>query len=87
MSDLASELGSLTAASEMLPPNKVCTVGFVLEKLDGDQREALKPLLQHSSPVSSAKVAEVLTKWGFPVSYQAIQRHRRRENGRGCVCP
>lgn len=87
MSDLASELGSLTAASVDLPPHKTCTVGLTLEKMNDEQREALEPLLRYRSPVSSAKVAEVLSKWGFPVSYQAIQRHRRRENGRGCVCP
>lgn len=87
MSDFAEELRSLGNDRGSLPPHKTCALTLILPKLSDEEREAIEPLLAPDNRVASAKVASVLTKWGYPVNYQAIQRHRRRKSGNGCVCP
>lgn len=85
MSDLVADLSDL--GSDSNPWQKTCRVTYILEQLDEEQTAALMPLLDPACRISAAKVAHALTKWGYKVGYQSIQRHRRRANGTGCLCP
>lgn len=87
MSDWMSDLEGLRAES-VAPYQKRCRVAVVLDQVTEEQRVALSDLLEPGSTIASAKVAAVLTKWGYPISYQSVQRHRRRGTaGTGCLCP
>lgn len=85
--DFVSDLQALLDAPAPRPRQKACAVGLVLEQVTDEQREKLEILLTDGCPVASGKVAETLRKWGFPVAYNSVQRHRRRHRGTGCQCP
>jgi hypothetical protein len=88
MSDgMIEELLALDA-SQARPLQKQCRVALVLQDLSDDQKDALAPLLEPGCPVASGKVAAVLRKWGYDISYHSVMRHRRRNTARsGCRCP
>lgn len=88
MSDeMIAELLALDS-SQARPFQKQCRVAIVLDAVTDEQREALTPLLEPGCPVASGKVAAVLRKWGFDISYHSVMRHRRRNTARsGCQCP
>mgnify|MGYP007090101239 CR=1 FL=1 len=87
MSDLTEDLQALLESKAEVPHQKRCSVGMVLEQVTDDQREKLEILLSDGCQVASGKVADTLRKWGFDVAYNAVQRHRRRHKGTGCLCP
>lgn len=88
MSDqFVDDLQALLDSPAHAPKHKKCSVGLVLEEVTDEQREKLEILLTDGCPVSSGKVADTLRKWGFSVAYHAVQRHRRRYRGSGCLCP
>jgi len=87
MSDLTEELQALLEEQGPRPHHKTCTVALVLEQVSDEQREMLTVLLQDGCRVPSGKVADTLQRWGYAVNYNAVQRHRRRHRGTGCLCP
>jgi len=87
MSDLAEDLQALIDEKADVPHQKRCSVGDVLARVTDQQRELLEVLLAEDCRVASGKVAEILRKWEFNVAYNAVQRHRRRHRGTGCLCP
>jgi hypothetical protein len=89
MSDdgLVNDLQSLLDSPSEVPHQKSCAVGRVLGQVTAEQREKLEILLEDGCPVASGKVADTLRKWGFPMGYNSVQRHRRRHRGTGCLCP
>lgn len=88
MSDeFVNDLQALLDDPGYAPKHKTCAVGQVLEQVTPEQREKLEILLQDGCPVASGKVADTLRKWGFPMGYNSVQRHRRRHRGTGCLCP
>lgn len=88
MSDqFVDDLQALLDEPAHAPKHKMCAVGVVLESVTDEQREKLEILLQDGCPVASGKVADTLRRWGFPMGYNSVQRHRRRHRGTGCLCP
>lgn len=88
MSDkFAEDLQALLDSPGYAPKHKQCGVGLVLEQVTDEQKEKLEVLLTDGCPIASGKVADTLRKWGYPVAYNAVQRHRRRHRGTGCLCP
>lgn len=88
MSDqFVDDLQALLDEPGHAPKHKMCAVGVVLESVTDEQREKLEILLQDGCPVASGKVADTLRRWGFPMGYNSVQRHRRRHRGTGCLCP
>jgi uncharacterized metal-binding protein len=88
MSDqFVDDLQALLDEPGHAPKHKMCAVGLVLESVTDEQREKLEILLQDGCPVASGKVADTLRRWGFPMGYNSVQRHRRRHRGTGCLCP
>ena len=85
--DFIVDLQALLDNPGHAPKHKQCGVGQVLEQVTEEQRQKLEILLQDGCPVASGKVADTLRKWGFPVAYNSVQRHRRRHRGTGCLCP
>jgi hypothetical protein len=87
MSDLTDDLQALIEEKADVPHQKRCSVGDVLSRVTDQQRELLEVLLAEDCKVAAGKVAEILRKWEFNVAYNAVQRHRRRHRGTGCLCP
>lgn len=85
MSDLISELDLLAAESWKV--RTPCMAGRMLENMEPDVRAKVDELLANRK-VPSARIAHVLRKWGYEVSYPSLTRHRRRlTDGTGCLCP
>lgn len=61
-----------------------CSVGVLLERLQGDELEALKTMLgtRENRGWSASAIFDVLTEEGYEVAYQTIGRHR----GGRCRC-
>lgn len=61
-----------------------CSIGALLDRLDGDELDALNTML--GSPDApgwpASEIFKVLTDEGFTVGYQQINKHR----GRKCRC-
>ena len=87
MSEFVDELRALLEERPPQPHQKTCTVSLILADLTGEQRDLLLVLLEDGCRVPSGKVADTLRKWGYNVNYNAVQRHRRRHRGTGCLCP
>lgn len=85
--DFVNDLQALLDEPGHAPKHKMCAVGLVLESVTDEQRAKLEILLQDGCPVASGKVADTLRRWGFPMGYNSVQRHRRRHRGTGCLCP
>jgi hypothetical protein len=78
------ELDDLLASNK--PPNRVCAVAFVYEKLPEDQLAKVRNIID-AGVVPASKISFVLDRHGFPVTDKSIARHRRRLIGGGCKCP
>ena len=75
----------LVDALETLQPKasgKTCTVAYILEQLDGADREALIATMA-SGDRRPSDIADVVTRAGYPVSQYVIARHSRGD----CKCP
>lgn len=59
-----------------------CSIGLLLESLDGSDRDALVVAV-YDDNVRPTSLSRVLRSHGHKVSEQTIRRHRRRE----CRCP
>jgi hypothetical protein len=79
------ELDSLEAEEFRAPKNR-CTVAFILEQLEPDERERLTAVID-AGVVPASRIAQLLRNNGFSVQYTSVGRHRRRLDGAsGCAC-
>jgi hypothetical protein len=63
-----------------------CGISRILKKLEPKEAQALSKIIDDPE-TSATSLARVLTKNGFPVSRQTINRHRARGiKDTGCVC-
>ena len=62
------------------PPRKKCVVGQMHEELQGNDADSLVALL--ASPVSNAKISDLLNKNGFKIGETAVWKHRTDN----CAC-
>ncbi len=63
-----------------------CGISRILKKLPDKESEALRKAIDDLEN-SATSLARVLTKNGYPVSRQTINRHRARGvKDTGCVC-
>jgi hypothetical protein len=63
-----------------------CGIQRILKKLEPKEAQALSKAIDDLE-TSATSLARVLTKNGFPVSRQTINRHRSRGiKDTGCVC-
>lgn len=64
-----------------------CSVGKFINGLDEPIRKKLNEVIKNES-VNSARLTEVLEKYGTTISSDVMRRHRRRMMGKdGCKCP
>lgn len=70
------------SVDELLNPtrNKKCVVGLVYDELQGNDADSLTALL--ASPVSNAKISDLLNRNGFKIGETAVWKHRRDN----CAC-
>jgi hypothetical protein len=83
--DFSGEVDSLITASVSKPGAKTCSIGFILSQLNEAQREKFEELLE--SNVRGTTVSALLQRYGYVVSSETVQRHRRRKIVAGCRCP
>ena len=50
-------------------------------KLSDEQRVKLNAAMEESG-VQTQRIVDVLKTWGYPVSYSAVMRHRKKD----CLC-
>ena len=63
-----------------------CGISRILKKLEPKEGQALQQAIDDPE-TSATSLARILTKNGFPVSRQTINRHRARGiKDTGCVC-
>ena len=63
------------------PTGKPCSVGALLDRLEGDELAALNAMM-YELGWSQARIMEVLAAEGYHVGLQTINRHRSR----ACRC-
>lgn len=63
-----------------------CKISVILSKLEGEDKQALIDLVDHSS-ISTVAIAKLLNEHGYDIKYQTVSKHRKRANGAGCRCP
>jgi len=63
-----------------------CKVEWILSQVDDAQISQLKKVFDNPS-VQATKIADLLNRHGFAISYSSILRHRKRLFGSGCRCP
>lgn len=73
---------------DMARPQDGCAVGRLIKSLDEPIKSKLTEVLLNPI-INSARLNEVLLKYGFQVSSSdVLRRHRRRMIGKeGCKCP
>lgn len=83
-SPLAEKLAALVDSVPVKGPK--CKVRLMLETLPEKDSDALRAILDNPA-VSSTDIARTLNSAGHRMTAQNLQRHRRRGDGGGCVCP
>ena len=83
--DFIGEIDSLIDKSAVTPGGKTCTVSFIMDQLPDEQAHKLNDLLE--SNVRASAIADLLQRYGFTISPETVQRHRRRKLVAGCRCP
>jgi hypothetical protein len=58
-----------------------CTIPTILASLDAEHAELLRAALADPT-IQSAAIVRVAQKWGVPLRYNPVRRHRARE----CRC-
>jgi hypothetical protein len=82
---LSAALDRLTEEPER-PGGPRCSVGAILATLDEPTADKLNGLLD-TPLVTATRIADVLTRSGYPVQAPSVARHRRRGASNGCRCP
>ena len=69
------------------PRPKQCRIDWIMGQLDPADHEALTAALLRDG-VDATKIAETLTRNGYPVGPDPVTRHRRTVRGlhNGCKC-
>lgn len=80
---LAADLERL---HERRTPSIPCTAQAALAQMDEADRAAVLDVLDNHR-ASMAALAQTLRAHGYDVNKSALQRHRHRSTGKGCVCP
>ena len=62
-----------------------CKAALAIDRFEGADREAIARLLD--SNVTSPTVVEYLATKDINIKASAINKHRRRNKGTGCLCP
>lgn len=85
--NFAEELTRLVEAPRYRP-GPSCGTGRAIAALSTDHPESVTQLLalMDNDTVSASLFARFLSKQGFPVAVQSVQRHRRRGAVNGCRC-
>lgn len=71
------------------PPARVCSVGWTLDQMSPELREAVGGAFMRPG-VTVGAIHGLLERAGYKVSYSAMTRHARRmrnEGSDGCRCP
>jgi hypothetical protein len=75
-----------TTGRSAVPPNK-CTLGRLIDRLDGNDRVWLTGRLINPDDYSSVWISQHLRADGHDIAPHVVARHRRRSQGNGCRCP
>lgn len=78
---MGTDLGTQLRTQPSVRKGPPCTMSVILDDLQGNDKEALVAALNDTTVMHST-IYRVLTKNGFPVSLNTVQRHRRGE----CRC-
>jgi hypothetical protein len=62
-----------------------CTVAIRLDEMPDDLRAQVETAL-NSQALNSARLANLLTGYGYQISPANIRRHRKRGTSSGCLC-
>jgi len=62
-------------------PPKLCKIGHIATQLDAERQAKLTAALQDHR-ITSARIAQVLRRWGHPVANSSVRIHRKGE----CRC-
>ena len=63
-----------------------CTVAVRLDEMPEDLRDQVVGALA-SQALNAARLADLLTGYGYQISPANIRRHRKRGTSTGCLCP
>jgi hypothetical protein len=81
--DLFNALDSIVGVNRQLAG---CSVGKFVESLEEPLRSKIQGIMRNPD-VNSARLAELLEKYGVSISSDVMRRHRRRLMGKdGCKC-
>lgn len=83
--DFSNDVDVLITSSMLQAGPKTCSIGFILDRLSDEQREKFEQLLE--SNVRGTRISALLQRYGYTVSSETVQRHRRRKLVSGCRCP
>jgi len=76
----------LSSLDENARGSSQCKVAWILSQVDDAQIPQLKKVFDNPS-IHATKIADLLNRYGFAISYSSILRHRKRLFGSGCRCP
>lgn len=86
-SPLDAALDDLAALSPTNTGGIPCAIARIMQALPPETAKRIRHLIDETQ-VQSTLIAEALDAAGYSVSYQSVQRHRRRitKPGSGCRC-